>query len=83
MNDVIKSGPQIGNRKLGAFYAILGFCVIYTMVRALMPVWVDGIAPLDDIPENVKYLATFDVVSFFAANMLGKFAPSVVAGNPS
>lgn len=78
--NALNKAAQIGNRKLVAFYAVFAFVVAFTMVRALMPLWIPEMKPLDDIPNLVKEIVVWSVGLFFFHNAASKFAPSVRDG---
>ncbi len=78
--NALNKATQIGNRKLVAFYSVFAFMVIFTLGRAIMPVWVDGVEPLNDIPALVKEVLVWSVGLFFFHNAASKFAPSVREG---
>jgi hypothetical protein len=78
--NALGKAAQVGNRKLVAFYAVFAFVVVFTLGRALMPLWVPGVEPLDDIPKLVKEIVVWSVGLFFFHNAASKFSPAVRDG---
>ena len=69
-----------GKRKAAAFLYVFLFAAGFTLVRALLPLFVSSVAPLDDVPTNVVALVGTALAALFAAQTTAKFSPAVRDG---